>query len=318
MSFPIRGEARGPGAVGNASGTAGGRLPGPIVVPAAARLGRFERFLEPASIVLGVLNGMDNQGEQILGTYLYGGGTDHDVRDDPMWTDYMKDHQVLAGQILIQLRSAVAEIAARKKIDRFPLSIRFHAEFPENSGFSGYALLHGSNRDRGGFSRDGMGRRPRGERSRRGRLRYRSGSPLRLQRRRRPERELLDRHGSRVRGQNRHVRQGGELSPVDRLGLACLAEVRPGKEIYFMGYPSAVPIGVRPLPEGKLDWVGNNRKYAQEIEDKIVEQLKRIISADRRHQPSRSEAAVAVAVLQSRQFLLWLDLSRSTGQPAWR
>jgi hypothetical protein len=43
-------------------------------------------------IALGVLNGMDVQGEMILGTWLYGGGVDHDI-EDPLWTDYMMAHE---------------------------------------------------------------------------------------------------------------------------------------------------------------------------------------------------------------------------------
>jgi hypothetical protein len=100
--------------------------------------------------------GMDDAGEIILGTYLNGDGSPVSVFDDPFWNGYMMRHRNLRGQIYSQLTSAVeklvADLECRKDSPaRIPLSVRFHAEFPENSNKTGYALMHGSNRDVGDF-----------------------------------------------------------------------------------------------------------------------------------------------------------------------
>jgi hypothetical protein len=102
---------------------------------------------------------MDDEGEYILGTYLYGGGKPVTIFDVPMWTTYMKQNEGLRRQIFGRLILVVKDILitvprhikAGKKKDRYPISDTFHAECPENSGFSGYALLHGTNKTVGDF-----------------------------------------------------------------------------------------------------------------------------------------------------------------------
>ena len=64
--------------------------------------------------------------------------------------------QELRGQIYVQLASAVDKVVAdlecrKDSRNRIPFSSRFHAEFPENSDKTGYALMHGTNRDVGDF-----------------------------------------------------------------------------------------------------------------------------------------------------------------------
>ena len=76
------------------------------------------RFSALPPIVLGALAGMDKQGEMILGTWLYGGGIDHDVFDDPLWSSYM------ASSWRINVRTRVrTRIRARPS----PLKIRSFA-----------------------------------------------------------------------------------------------------------------------------------------------------------------------------------------------
>ena len=72
----------------------------------------------------------------------------------------MMAHKSLGGQILTRLRPAVQRIADRKQLGRFPIVERFHAEFPDNNGFSGYALLHGSDKTVGDFLLTGFAEVP--------------------------------------------------------------------------------------------------------------------------------------------------------------
>jgi hypothetical protein len=104
----------------------------------------------------GKLAGMDEAGEIILGTYLNGDGSPHDVRDDPFWNAYMMRHNGLRAQLFRQLTTTVSKFVAdlecrRDWQARYPISARFHAEFEENSDKTGYALMHGTNRDAGDF-----------------------------------------------------------------------------------------------------------------------------------------------------------------------
>jgi hypothetical protein len=70
-------------------------------------------------LLLAALNGMDEQGETILGTWLYGGGGKYEVEDES-WTKYMMKHVGLRNQIFVKLAPAVKKIADRKKLGRFP------------------------------------------------------------------------------------------------------------------------------------------------------------------------------------------------------
>ena len=157
MAFPFAGNARTPGPLipGGAGGGVGGRVPGPTSIfktPGGSADSDSDWGLP--SFLQALLPGMDDQGEEILGNYLNGGGGDRDI-ETPTWTDYMMKHPVLAGQIISALRDSVKEIVGRKKLGIAPISNTFHAEFPENSGFSGYAQLHGSKSTVGDFRLSG-------------------------------------------------------------------------------------------------------------------------------------------------------------------
>jgi hypothetical protein len=223
--------------------------------------------------------GMDVQGETILGTYLYGRGKPHDV-EDPIWTAYMEAHPDLRHQILSRLKPLVKEVADRKKKGRFPIADTFHAEFPENSGLSGYALLHGSNKDVGDFKLIGWADvedavDPAGGD-------YDIELDLRF-----VFNDIVD-----PNPKYRADRNGSVLADIITFGQAksyrlsihwssnCLAEVRHGQPIQFSGYPSDRPRGIRPLPRAKLDWVGSEKQRAKEIETRIVMELRRNISSD--------------------------------------
>ena len=227
-------------------------------------------------ILLGVLAGMDVQGETILGTWLYGGGVDHDI-EDPSWSSYMMAHVDLRRQVLARLKPAVQKLADMKKLGRFPFAERFHAEFPENRDFSGYALLHGTNKNAGDFLLTGFAEVQEAVDPAEGD----SDSELEL---RVGFNDIVDPNGKYVMDRIRSTL--ANLVTRDqpknyRLSIhwssSCLAEVRKRKEISFWGYPSEFPRGIRPLPRGKLDWAGAERKRAQEIEEKIIAQLKRRI-----------------------------------------
>src|SRR5262245_57298424 len=142
MAAQFNGGQRIPGPLGCSFGGGRGRVPGPSGLLHGQKDSPVGTLLSPATaltrpqassslsslppIVLSVLNGMDVQGETILGTYLYGGGVPHDI-EDANWTAYMTAHQVLAGQILMHLRPLVQAIADRKNLGQYPIFDRFHA-----------------------------------------------------------------------------------------------------------------------------------------------------------------------------------------------
>jgi len=246
-------------------------------------------------IVLGALTGMDVQGEMILGTWLYGGGVNHDVFDDPLWSNYMMDNRTLAGQILINLRPVVQKLVDQKKLGRFPLSERFHAVFPENSGMSGYALLHGSNNTVGDFLITGFAEVEEAIDPADGN--YDIDLDLTL-----VFNDIVDPNGNywtdTVKSAIAKVFTPNS-SRNYRLSIGwrskCLVEVRKGKGITYYGYPSAYPIPVRPLPRARLDVAGMEKKRAQETEAKIIAQLQRKF-------PPSDLAALA----DRKRRLLWL------------
>jgi hypothetical protein len=188
-------------------------------------------------IVLGKLNGMDVQGEQILGTYLYGGGETQNVYDDPDWSEYMMAHPVLQGTLINRVRDVVTSIASRKKPDTYPIGDKFHFAFPENNNFSGYALLHGSNAKVGDFLMAGTAEVT--EAKDQGNGAYDIELNLRF-----IFNDIVDPNGDyfmdRVRSIAAILVTVGLASDY-RLsihwGSKCLAKVRPGKDIVYSGYP---------------------------------------------------------------------------------
>jgi hypothetical protein len=245
-------------------------------------------------LLLAALNGMDEQGETILGTWLYGGGGKYEVEDES-WTKYMMKHVGLRNQIFVKLAPAVKKIADRKKLGRFPILERFHAEFSENSDFSGYALLHGTNKTVGDFVLSGWAEVQEAVHPVEGD--YDIEMDLRF-----TFNDIVDPNGKywmdRARSILAKIVTLG--SPRDyRLsiywGSSCLAEVRKGNEIFFSGYPSENRRGIRPLPEATLDWEASEKRYAKETETKIVAQLQRNISP-------RDVASLA----DRKRRLLWL------------
>jgi hypothetical protein len=228
-------------------------------------------------ILLGLLTGMDEEGERILGTWLYGGWGTYLVEDES-WTKYMMAHRGLRDQIFAKLAPTVKEIADRKKLGRFSIFRRFHAEFPENSGFSGYALLHGTNSTVGDFALTGWAEvqeaiHPVGGD-------YDIELDLRF-------------FWNDIVDPNSHYTMDTIRSTIAKIvtfgqatdyklsiswGSSCLAEVRKDKGIFFSGYPSPNRRAVRPLPEAKIDEGAAQKRYAKGIEAKIIAQLQRKIS----------------------------------------
>jgi hypothetical protein len=174
----------------------------------------------------------------------------------------------------------VKEIASRKKKGQFPIAETFHAVFAENSGFSGYALLHGSNKDVGDFTLTGFAEVQDAVDPAEGD--YDIELDLRF-----VFNDIVDPNPNywmdRIRNSIGNVFTLWQPRAY-RLSIhwssSCLAEVRAGKPIEFSGYPSDRPRAVRPLPRGKLDWVALEKKRAQEIEAKIIDQLRKNFSSD--------------------------------------
>lgn len=229
--------------------------------------------------ILGAAVGMDNQGETILGTYLYGGGEPHDI-DDPIWAAYMMRHDALRRQIFGHLYPAVQEIADRRQKERHPIVERFHAEFPENRDRSGYALLHGSNAQVGDFQLLGWAEVEEAVDPADGA--YDIELELRF-----VFNDIVDPNKSYASD-----RRGSVFADIISFGRArsyrlsiswgssCLAEVRGGRVVALSGYPSDRPRGVRPLPRAKLDLASANRKWAKEVEAEIVRELRRNIRTE--------------------------------------
>jgi hypothetical protein len=237
---------------------------------------------------------MDEQGEAILGTWLYGGGEAHDIETDS-WTRYMMRHESLRQQILNKLMLAVDKIAERKTLGRFTVSERFHAEFPENSGFSGYALLHGTNRTVGDFLLSGWAEVQEANVPKDGN--FDIEMDLRF-----TWNDIVDPNAKyamdTIRSTLAKIVTFGQAKDY-RLsinwGSSCLAEVRKGQRTVFSGYPSPLARSIRPLPVAKLDLAAAEKKRAQEIETKVLAQLKRRI-------PSGDIASLA----DRKRRLLWL------------
>jgi hypothetical protein len=197
-------------------------------------------------IFLGLFAGMDTQGEQILGTYLYGGDKPHTVSDDPQWSAYMMANDGLRRQIFGKLILVVKDIAARKKKGRHPITETFHAECPENGDLFGYALLHGTNSTVGDFQLFGWADV------------QEAIDPA-------PDaydielelwhvfNDIVDPNSKYLMDRIRSVAVDAVLGAPDLAGLLpaqrnyrltikwasnCLAEIRPGKPTFFSGYPS--------------------------------------------------------------------------------
>lgn len=279
MTMPFGERPRIPGTIGSAFGHQGGRVPGAVGLETKLSVSSSSSVLSSLPpIVLGALGGMDVQGEQILGTYLYGGGVAHDV-DDPDWAEYMMAHKVLKAQIMSQLMPAVKEVADKKTLGRFPVVVRFHAEFPENNDLSGYALLHGSNKSAGDFTITGFAEVSEAIDPKDGDF----DIELEL---RFVFNDIVDPNHyytmDTIRSKMATIFTLGQAQPY-RLAIIwyskCLAEVRPGA-IHFSGYPAANRRTVRPLPRATLDVEGMNKKRAAEKELLIVDQLKRKLAAD--------------------------------------
>jgi hypothetical protein len=214
-----------------------------------------------------------------LGTYLTGGGAPHDIYDDPMWTSYMMEHEALRRQILGRLMLAVKAIADRGEKGRFPFAERFHAEFPENRGLSGYELLHGTNKDVGDFQLTGWADVADAYEPQDGD--FDIDLELRF-----VFNDIVDPNNKYGRDTARavlaEIATFGEAESY-RLsigwGSSALAEVRQGG-IEFFGYPSGRGIPIRPLPGGRLDIAKLEKKRSAEIDAAIISQLKRHIRAD--------------------------------------
>ena len=99
----------------------------------------------------GSLTDSDWAGRMILAQYLYGGGRDVDVVDDPAWTKYMEASDKLREQNWVHVTQMARDLAKQSKDGRFPVVKRYHAEVENGESMIGYQLLHGTNSMVGDF-----------------------------------------------------------------------------------------------------------------------------------------------------------------------
>jgi hypothetical protein len=232
------------------------------------------------SVAFGGITDVDPRGEQILWWYLAGDGEARNIYDDAIWTDYMKANEGLRRQVFAKLQPVVEDVAARKKEGRVAIGEQFHAECPENSGWTGYALLHGTDRTVGDFRLVGWAEvedavDPAHDA-------YDIELDLRF--------VFNDVVNVNAKYWTDKVKNG--IAEFISLGGAesynisiswpssCLAEVRPGQPIFYSGYPSDKIRIVRPLPRAKLDWVSGEKERAKKIEREIITQLRRQVRPD--------------------------------------
>jgi hypothetical protein len=224
------------------------------------------------------VSGMDYQGRQILFTYLLGGAGRIEV-EDSTWSAYMMAHDGLRKHILSMLLLFVRGLAESGKKGRFPISQKFHAEFPENTGWSGYALLHGTDETVGDFGINGWATVEDAIDPAEGNfdieldLRFAFNDIVN------PNKGYLM---DKIRSTAAEIITLGKAESYELSiywSSNCLAEVR-GQSIEYFGYPSDRPRGIRPLPRAKLDVSRMEKERAQKIEAEIVMQLRREISAD--------------------------------------
>ena len=99
----------------------------------------------------------DWAGRAILERYLTG-GDDWSIVDDPAWSKYMMDNQLLREQLLDPTQSVAQEalhryLATGQKTGTFDQ--RLHAEIENGEGIVGYQYLHGTDSGVGDFKFDG-------------------------------------------------------------------------------------------------------------------------------------------------------------------
>lgn len=251
-------------------------------------------------IVFGALKGMDKHGELILGTYLSGGGQriaidERSTNEPPFWANYMMKHQDLRNQCFGKLVPVINEIINKKQFGKFPVGLRFHAEFPENSDYSGYALLHGSNKDVGDFQIGGIAEVGHAIDPKEGDFDIEIEFNYEFN-------DIVDPNPSYWTDIAKNaVAKFFTLGKAKayRLSIAwhadMLIEVRQGRPTWY-GYPSPNKnFPVRPMPRSTLDWVGSHKKAAATAERRIIEQLKRNIAA-----------SDIMSLADRKQKLLWL------------
>ena len=97
----------------------------------------------------------DWAGRLILKRWLAGRGDWH-ITDDPDWTRYMQNSQLLTNSCVSEVSKIVNKIRAEGKA-KFFVNRRCHMEVENGEGIIGYQYLHGSNADVGNFLIFGSG-----------------------------------------------------------------------------------------------------------------------------------------------------------------
>ncbi len=223
---------------------------------------------------------MDEAGETILGSYLYGDGEPHQIFDDPFWSNYMMANDGLRRQLYGRLLSkaiALVDDVNCSTQRRFPIAERFHAECPENNGLSGYALLHGTNRTVGDFLISGFAEvqnaTPDGA--------FDLDLDLTF-----TFNDIVDPNHTyamdTIRAYAAEALTAGRARDY-RLAISwrasSLAEVKRDRSIVLSGYPSSQAKVIKPSRLGALDGVDEETKSAKYIESRIIQQLSRNLAS---------------------------------------
>src|SRR5262249_46131650 len=168
-------------------------------------------------------------------------------------------------------------ILSVKKLGTFLIFERFHAEFPENSGYSGYALLHGSKKTVGDFLMTGTAEVQEANDPAKGDYDIELDLRFRFN-------DIVDPNGNYVMDRIKSII--AKVISFDRAkdyrlsinwSSSCFAEFRnrPGLSggLYLEGYPSQNHRSIRPPPRAKLA-----PNTAKDYDAKIISQLQRKIS----------------------------------------
>ncbi|SIE00997.1 hypothetical protein [Mycobacteroides abscessus] len=100
----------------------------------------------------------DWAGRAILDRYLFGGGEEWDIDDDPAWSKYMMDNPELARQLDGHVRSQAQQALVdfqQGKGDYHGFGQRFGAEIRNGESITGWNYLHGTNSKVGDFQLGG-------------------------------------------------------------------------------------------------------------------------------------------------------------------
>ena len=95
----------------------------------------------------------DSQGRELLSHFLTGNGFSKYIDDDPEWSSYMMDNELLRGELEHELRIKSVNMCKEgvKEGTIVKINERVSVVMENGEGIIGYHYLHGPNTDVGGF-----------------------------------------------------------------------------------------------------------------------------------------------------------------------